>query len=94
MDPSTCELVPLVCIFSKFKNSILFFSFKYCHIFSSQNEAFGVGSMIYSGLEFAQYFEESSNPKCHNVMMAITPAARMFFTFFQMYFIFLNSKVI
>ena len=29
--------------------------------------AFGVGSMIYSGLEFAQYFEESSNPKCHNV---------------------------
>ena len=77
--------------------------------------AFGVGSMIYSGLEFAQYFEESSNPKCHNVknkikteqntithdhqnvrlqvLMAITPAARMLFSFFQMYFIFLNSKV-
>lgn len=55
--------------------------------------AFGVGSMIYSGLEFAQYFETDPESECHNVLMAITPAARMIFTFVQMYFIFLNAKV-
>ncbi|XP_023246821.1 otopetrin-2-like isoform X2 [Copidosoma floridanum] len=54
--------------------------------------AFGVGSMIYSGLEFGQYFELERNTKCHNIMMAITPATRMAFIFIQMYFIFLNDK--
>lgn len=56
--------------------------------------AFGVGSMIYSGLEFAQYFETDPGSRCHNLLMAVTPAARMVFTFIQMYFIFLNAKVI
>lgn len=56
--------------------------------------AFGVGSMIYSGLEFAQYFETDPGSHCHNILMAVTPAARMVFTFIQMYFIFLNAKVI
>ncbi|XP_032780381.2 proton channel OtopLc isoform X1 [Daphnia magna] len=55
--------------------------------------AFGVGSMIYSGLEFAQYFETDPGSKCHNILMAATPAARMVFTFIQMYFIFLNAKM-
>ena len=50
--------------------------------------------MIYSGLEFAQYFEVEVNTHCHDILMAITPAARMVFTFIQMYFIFLNAKVI
>lgn len=54
---------------------------------------FGVGSMIYSGLEFAQYFEMSSNPLCDDIMMAVQPASRMLFTFFQMYFVFLNAKI-
>ena len=49
--------------------------------------------MIYSGLEFGQYFEASENPKCDNPMLAIQPAAMMIFTFFQMYFVFLNAKV-
>lgn len=49
--------------------------------------------MIYSGLEFAQFFEIDSMSLCHNALMAVTPAARMFFTFTQMYFIFLNAKV-
>lgn len=49
--------------------------------------------MIYSGLEFAQYFEMSSNPLCDDIMMAVQPASRMLFTFFQMYFVFLNAKV-
>ncbi len=57
-------------------------------------KAFGVGSMIYSGLEFAQYFETVPGSECHNILMAATPAVRMAFTFIQMYFIFLNAKVI
>ncbi|XP_046458899.1 proton channel OtopLc-like isoform X2 [Daphnia pulex] len=55
--------------------------------------AFGVGSMIYSGLEFAQYFETDPTSECHNILMAATPAVRMAFTFIQMYFIFLNAKM-
>lgn len=55
--------------------------------------AFGIGSMIYSGLEFGQYFELEQNTKCHNIMLALTPATRMAFIFIQMYFIFLNNEV-
>ncbi|KAF5289935.1 hypothetical protein FQA39_LY14944 [Lamprigera yunnana] len=54
--------------------------------------AFGIGSMIYSGLEFGQYFELETNTKCHNVLLALTPATRMAFIFIQMYFIFLNNE--
>ena len=54
---------------------------------------FGVGSMIYSGLEFAQFFEVDITNHCNDILNAITPAARMAFTFIQMYFIFLNAKV-
>ncbi|XP_021952225.1 proton channel OtopLc [Folsomia candida] len=55
--------------------------------------AFGIGSMIYSGLEFGQYFELEADTKCHNYMVAVTPCVRMIFTFMQMYFIFLNSRM-
>lgn len=55
--------------------------------------AFGIGSMIYSGLEFGQYFELQSDSKCHNFLLALTPATRMVFIFIQMYFIFLNNEV-
>ncbi|XP_071055773.1 proton channel OtopLc-like isoform X2 [Onthophagus taurus] len=54
--------------------------------------AFGIGSMIYSGLEFGQYFEQERNTKCHNIFLALTPATRMAFIFIQMYFIFLNNE--
>lgn len=60
--------------------------------------------MIYSGLEFGQYFELTQNvnrdvdkkdvdEKCVNWMAALTPASRMAFIFIQMYFIFLNNEV-
>lgn len=55
--------------------------------------AFGIGSMIYSGLEFGQYFELERDTKCHSVLLALTPATRMAFIFIQMYFIFLNDEV-
>lgn len=63
-------------------------------ILMSSSIAFGIGSMIYSGLEFGQYFELERDTKCHNVMLALTPATRMAFIFIQMYFIFLNNEVI
>ncbi|KAJ8984444.1 hypothetical protein NQ317_012508, partial [Molorchus minor] len=56
--------------------------------------AFGIGSMVYSGLEFGKYFELKNNPDCHsNILQAITPATRMVLTLVQVQFIFLNSKV-
>lgn len=61
--------------------------------FFYQFTAFGIGSMIYSGLEFGQYFELETDSKCHNVLLALTPATRMAFIFIQMYFIFLNNEV-
>jgi hypothetical protein len=41
--------------------------------------AFGVGSMIYSGLEFAQYFEIDAGSYCDNILMAVTPGELGFF---------------
>lgn len=54
--------------------------------------AFGIGSMVYSGLEFGQYFELKEDPKCQNILIALNPAARMLLTIVQMQFIFLNTK--
>ncbi|XP_028966978.1 proton channel OtopLc [Galendromus occidentalis] len=54
--------------------------------------AFGTGSMIYSGLEFGQFFEYESTDQC-SILHNLTPASRMAFTFFQLYFIFINSRV-
>ncbi|CAB3372568.1 Hypothetical predicted protein [Cloeon dipterum] len=53
--------------------------------------AFGIGSMIYSGLEFGQYFELKKNTKCHNVYLALTPLTRMAFIIAQMMFIFMKN---
>lgn len=56
--------------------------------------AFGIGSMVYSGLEFGRYFEYRKDTNCHsNVLQAITPATRMVLTLLQIQFIFLNSRV-
>lgn len=52
--------------------------------------AFGIGSMVYSGLEFGEYFEMSD--RCRSVLSAITPALRMTLTLAQMQFIFLTNK--
>lgn len=54
--------------------------------------AFGVGSMIYAGLEFGQYFELVNNVKCSSVLMAVTPALRMAFIVFQLQFIFVSDN--
>lgn len=54
--------------------------------------AFGIGSMVYSGLEFGQYFELKEEDGCQNILIAFNPAARMLLTIVQMQFIFLNTK--
>ncbi|XP_055685221.1 proton channel OtopLc-like [Lutzomyia longipalpis] len=54
--------------------------------------AFGIGSMVYSGLEFGQYFELKGESKCQNVLVALSPATRMILSIVQMQFIFLNTK--
>ncbi|EFA01890.1 proton channel OtopLc [Tribolium castaneum] len=55
--------------------------------------AFGIGSMVYSGLEFGRYFELKNNHECFSTMLqAITPATRMLLTLVQVQFIFLNTK--
>ncbi|XP_072941800.1 proton channel OtopLc-like isoform X2 [Epargyreus clarus] len=52
--------------------------------------AFGIGSMVYSGLEFGEYFEMSDD--CRSVVAAITPFLRTTLTLAQMQFIFLTNK--
>uniref|UniRef100_A0A336M5E8 CSON009315 protein n=1 Tax=Culicoides sonorensis TaxID=179676 RepID=A0A336M5E8_CULSO len=54
--------------------------------------AFGIGAMVYSGLEFGQYFEMRSDPQCGSIFVALIPAMRMILTLTQMQFIFLNSS--
>ncbi|XP_043190269.1 proton channel OtopLc-like isoform X3 [Amphibalanus amphitrite] len=54
---------------------------------------FGIGSMIYSGLEMGQYFEVPHTAECSNVLRAVTPGLRLTFIFIQMYFVFLNASM-
>lgn len=54
--------------------------------------AFGIGTMVYSGLEFGQYFELHASPGCSSIYVALTPVARMILSIVQMQFIFLNTS--
>lgn len=55
--------------------------------------AFGLGTMIYSGLEFGSWFEIPFTSQCYMILRGINPALQMVFTFMQMYFIFMNSRL-
>lgn len=48
--------------------------------------------MVYSGLEFGQYFELKGDSGCQNALIAVTPAIRMILSIMQMQFIFLNTE--
>jgi hypothetical protein len=56
---------------------------------------FGIGSMIYSGIEIGMFFELTmdSSANCKNLFSVIRPILQMSFVFVQMYFIFLNQKM-
>ncbi|KAH8333870.1 hypothetical protein KR059_004194 [Drosophila kikkawai] len=53
--------------------------------------AFAIGTMVYSGLEFGQFFELNGHPGCRDVFVAITPICRMILCIVQVQFIFLNT---
>ncbi|UYV60266.1 OTOP3 [Cordylochernes scorpioides] len=55
--------------------------------------AFGLGTMIYNGLEFTTFFELPITSPCYSVLQALNPALQMLFTFIQMHFIFVNSRL-
>nr|CAD7444731.1 unnamed protein product [Timema bartmani] len=55
--------------------------------------AFGLGTMIYNGLECGAFFEIPFNSPCYQILRGINPVLQMIFTFMQMYFIFMNSRV-
>jgi hypothetical protein len=56
--------------------------------------AFGLGALIYIGLEFGQFFEIPNTSPCFEILRGVNPLLQAIFTFMQMYFIFMNSRVI
>lgn len=56
--------------------------------------AFGLGTMIWTGLEIGTFFEIPLTSPCHQILRGVNPLLQMIFTFMQMYFIFMNSRVI
>ncbi|XP_071043345.1 proton channel OtopLc isoform X2 [Parasteatoda tepidariorum] len=55
--------------------------------------AFGLGTMVYNGLEFGSFFEIPSSSPCYSILLGINPVLQMMFTFAQMYFIFANARL-
>ncbi|XP_045488089.1 proton channel OtopLc isoform X8 [Pieris rapae] len=55
--------------------------------------AFGLGTMIYNGLEFGTFFELPLTSPCYLILKGVNPVLQMVFTFMQMYFIFMNSRL-
>ncbi|KAG5895146.1 hypothetical protein JTB14_007317 [Gonioctena quinquepunctata] len=55
--------------------------------------AFGLGTMIYTGLEFGLFFEIPFTSPCYMILRGVNPVLQMVFTFMQMYFIFMNSRL-
>ncbi|XP_052900290.1 proton channel OtopLc-like [Anopheles moucheti] len=64
--------------------------------------AFGIGSLVYSALDFGQYFEldgkhpatedRGDNDGCRNFLVALMPAARMLLCVVQMQFVIVSGK--
>nr|XP_014286683.1 uncharacterized protein LOC106687351 isoform X8 [Halyomorpha halys] len=55
--------------------------------------AFGLATMIYNGLEFGAFFEIPFTSPCYQILRGVNPVLQMVFTFMQMYFIFMNSRL-
>ncbi|XP_012232098.1 proton channel OtopLc isoform X6 [Linepithema humile] len=55
--------------------------------------AFGLGTMVYNGLEFGAFFEIPPTSPCYQILQGVNPVLQMIFTFMQMYFIFMNSRL-
>lgn len=72
--------------------SRLVLAFPHCY-FPFFLKAFGLGTMIYNGLEFGAFFEVPFTSRCYMILRGVNPVLQMVFTFMQMYFIFMNSRV-
>ena len=59
----------------------------------SLTSAFGLGTMIYNGMELGTFFEIPWTSPCYQVLRGINPILQMVFTFSQMYFVFMNARV-
>ncbi|XP_076056135.1 uncharacterized protein LOC143034090 isoform X4 [Oratosquilla oratoria] len=55
--------------------------------------AFGLGTMIYNGLEFGVFFEIPMSSPCYQILRGVNPLLQLVFTFMQMYFIFMNARI-
>ena len=54
---------------------------------------FGLGTLIYAGLEFVNSFETPYHCNSWNILSAVNPVLQMIFTFMQMYYIFMHSRL-
>ncbi|CAE1316989.1 unnamed protein product [Acanthosepion pharaonis] len=93
--------------FYLFGMSILFLLYAYVYILHTRTlgatrgsfylrlgaVGFGIGSMIKSGLQFGEFFELDFRSPCINILQRLLPILHLTFTFAQLYFVFLNSKM-
>lgn len=54
---------------------------------------FGLGTMVYNGLEFGAFFEIPPTSPCYQILHGVNPILQMVFTFMQMYFVFMNARL-
>ncbi|OWA53352.1 hypothetical protein BV898_17785, partial [Hypsibius exemplaris] len=54
---------------------------------------FGLGSMIFSGFEFGQFFEYPEGSRCRNSNAFLVPIFRFIFTLSQLYYLFINVRI-
>ena len=55
--------------------------------------AFGLGTLIYTGLEFLTFFEVPRNCMGWAILLGANPILYMVFVFMQMYYIFVHSRI-
>ena len=54
---------------------------------------FGIGTLLYTGLEFIHFFEVPNNCISWHILSGVNPLLQMIFTFMQMYFLFVHSRL-
>jgi hypothetical protein len=54
---------------------------------------FGLGTLIYAGLEFLTFFEIPKTCKTWAILFGANPILYMIFVFTQMYYIFMHSRI-
>ena len=54
---------------------------------------FGLGTLIYTGLEFLLFFEIPQTCISWKILLGINPVLYMVFVFMQMYYIFMHSRI-